>query len=50
MDKGFQYDFFAQEWSHECGACGAELYAPTKKHLEGNFWRHTHSNSCLGGW
>ena len=27
-----------------------ELYAPTKKHLEGNFWIHTHSNNCLGGW
>jgi len=48
--RGFQYDFFAQEWSHECGACGEELYAPTKKHLEGNFWIHTHSNNCIGGW
>jgi hypothetical protein len=49
-NKGFQYDFFAEEWSYECGACGEELYAPTKKHLEGNFWIHTHSNNCIGGW
>ena len=49
-NKGFQYDFFAEEWSYECGACGKELYAPTKKHLEGNFWIHTHSNNCIGGW
>jgi hypothetical protein len=50
MNKGFQFDFFAEEWSHTCGACGEELYAPTRKHLEGNFWIHTHSNNCLGGW
>lgn len=49
-NRGFQYDFFAEEWYYECGACGEELYAPTKKHLEGNFWIHTHSNNCIGGW
>jgi hypothetical protein len=49
-NRGFQYDFFAEEWSYECGACGQELYAPTKKHMEGNFWIHTHSSDCIGGW
>jgi len=49
-NKGFQYDFFAEEWSFNCGACGTDLYAPTKKHMEGNFWLHTHSNDCIGGW
>ena len=50
MGKGFQYDFFAEEWSHTCKACGTELYAPTKLHMQGNLWIHTHSNDCLGGW
>lgn len=49
-NRGFQYDFFAEEWSFDCGACGEKLYAPTKKHMEGNFWIHTHSDDCLGGW
>jgi hypothetical protein len=49
-NKGFKFDFFAEEWYHECRACGTELYAPTKKHMEGNFWLHTHSDDCLGGW
>lgn len=46
----YKYDPMAQEWSHNCGACGTELYAPTQKHMEGNHWLHTHSNACLGGW
>lgn len=48
--KGFQYDFFAEEWSYTCRACNTDLYAPTKKHMEGNVWLHTHSKECLGGW
>ena len=46
---GYQYDFFAQEWSFKCGACGEMLYAPTKKEMWGNHWIHTHK-TCLGGW
>jgi len=50
MSEGFQFDFFAEEWSYVCRACGTDLYAPTKKHMEGNVWRHTHSDGCIGGW
>lgn len=46
----YNYDYFGQEWTYTCRTCDTELYAPTKKHLEGNHWIHTHSNQCLGGW
>lgn len=45
----YQYDFFAQEWSYLCRACGSELYAPTQKDMWHNHWIHTHKD-CLGGW
>ena len=50
MSKGFQYDFFAQEWSHTCGACGYELFTPTKADMQYNYWTHTRSDQCLGGY
>ncbi len=48
--EGFQFDFFAEEWKYTCKACNTELFAPTKKHMEGNVWLHTHSDDCLEGW
>ena len=45
-----KYDFFGQEWSGKCGACGTELYAPTKGEYIVQFSYHTHSDECLGGW
>jgi len=44
------YDFFAQEWTGECGACGFELFAPTKAAYNESRWIHTHSDQCLGGY
>ena len=44
------YDFFADEWSGGCGACGTELFAPTKSEYIMQFSIHTHSKDCLGGW
>ena len=49
MRAGFLYDFFAGEWSFSCGACGSELFAPTRNDLRYNHWKHTHE-TCLGGW
>jgi hypothetical protein len=46
----YKYDFMAGEWFYTCKACSTDLYAPTKKHLEGNHWIHTHSRSCIGGY
>ena len=48
--KHMTYDFFAEEWSGECGACGSEMYAPTKSEYLISFSLHTHSKDCLGGW
>lgn len=45
-----KYDFFGEEWSGVCGACGTELYAPTKGTYLVNFSHHTHSDDCLGGY
>lgn len=45
-----KYDFFAEEWYHKCGACGTELFTPTKGDMQHNFWKHTHSDDCLGGY
>lgn len=47
---GFNYDPNAEEWSHQCGACGTELYAPTRLDLLHNFQQHTKSDDCLGGY
>lgn len=44
------YDFFAEEWSGQCGACGFWLYAPTKSEYNYSRWIHTHSDQCLGGY
>lgn len=45
-----KYDFFGEEWSGVCRACGTELYAPTKYDYLVQFDIHTHSVNCLGGW
>ena len=47
--EGFQYDFFAGEWSFHCKVCRLDLYAPTKNDLRYALWKHTHEE-CLGGW
>ena len=49
-EDGFKFDFFAEEWTYTCRACSTELFAPTKLHMQGNVWIHTHSDECLGGW
>lgn len=46
----YNYDFMAQEWDIECGACGAILYAPTRGELAVSFGRHTRGAECLGGY
>ena len=44
------YDFFAEEWSGKCGACGVDLFAPSKGEYLLNYSLHTHSDKCLNGW
>jgi len=44
------YDFMAEEWYGKCGACGTELYAPTKGAYILQYSIHTHSDDCIGGW
>lgn len=46
---GYQYDPLAGEWAFMCGACGHELFAPTKTHLRRSHLIHT-TKYCLGGW
>lgn len=48
--KFMEYDWYAGEWSGNCGACGLDLYAPTKSIYLMQYNRHTHSKDCLGGW
>jgi hypothetical protein len=48
--KYMTYDFFGEEWSGNCGACGLELFAPTKSEYLMQYSIHTHSDSCLGGY
>ena len=50
VDEPMTYDFFGQEWSGECGACGTELYAPSKSAYLIQYSLHTHSDKCLGGY
>lgn len=44
------YSYFAEEWYGNCGACGTELFAPTKLEYLYQYDLHTHSDKCLGGW
>lgn len=44
------YDFFAGEWSGQCGACGTWMYAPSKGAYLVQYSLHTHSDKCLGGY
>jgi hypothetical protein len=48
--KYMTYDFYAGEWSGSCGACGTDLFAPTKSEYQLQFSKHTHSDKCLGGY
>ena len=45
----YRRDFNAGEWAFVCGACGDELYAPTRRELRRSHWIHTHT-TCLGGY
>ena len=47
--KGYQYDYFAQEWTILCLACNTDLYSPTKYDMIKTHLYHTR-NECLGGW
>ena len=44
------YNFFADEWIGNCGACGHEVFGMTKGHYLLEYSKHTHSKDCLGGW
>lgn len=48
--KGFQYDFFAEEWDHICGACGKIFFTPTQNDMKYAVNKHITSEECLGGW
>jgi hypothetical protein len=48
--KIMKYDFFGEEWLGNCGACGLNLFAPTKGEYLLQYSRHTHSKNCLGGY
>ena len=48
--KYMTYDFYAEEWYGNCGACFTDLFAPTKSEYLLQFSKHTHSNKCLGGY
>lgn len=48
--KGFQYDFMAKEWSHECSACGYMFYTPTLKEMRRSVPKHTKGKDCLNGY
>jgi hypothetical protein len=45
-----KFDFFGGEWFGACGACGTELFAPSKSEYQMLYSRHTHSKECLGGY
>ena len=45
----FKYDFFAGDWSANCGACGVALDAPKRDIMYLVYTYHTR-NECLGGW
>lgn len=47
--KGFIYDWFAGEWSMNCGCCGQLICAPTKKTIIRTRLYHTR-NECLNGY
>ena len=47
--KGAKYDFFAKEWSMNCGCCNEELFAQNKKMLTKIRLYHTR-NECCGGY
>jgi hypothetical protein len=49
LAKGFQYDYFGQEWSVLCTTCNTILYAPNKYDMLRTHRYHTR-NECLGGW
>ncbi len=46
---GAMYDFFAREWSMNCGCCNEELFAKTRKMLVKIRLYHTR-NECMGGY
>ena len=47
--NGFTYDWFAGEWSMNCGCCGELICAPTKKTIIQTRLYHTR-NECLNGY
>lgn len=48
--KIMSYDWYSEEWSGNCGACGLDLFAPTKGEYLLSYTIHAHSNDCLGGY
>ena len=49
MSNGWQYDFFAGEWTVTCSTCREPLEGGTKTMLALIHKYHT-KNECLGGW
>lgn len=46
---GAKYDFFAREWTMNCGCCKEELFGKTRKMLVKVRLYHTR-NECCGGY
>lgn len=46
---GARYDFFAREWTMNCGCCKEELFGKTRKMLVKVRLYHTR-NECFGGY
>ena len=48
--KFMKYDFFAEEWFGNCGACYKNFYVPTKYEYQLQIMYHEKSSECIGGW
>ena len=48
--KGFQHNFFADEWSYECSTCGEMIYTPTLYEMQRALPLHTKGRECLNGY
>jgi hypothetical protein len=47
--RGYQYDFFREEWYFKCSTCNEELDAPNKVIMRKIHLYHTR-NECLNGY
>ena len=49
LQKGYEYNYFTEEWNFTCLTCNTELFAPNKYVMLKIQAYHTR-NECLGGW